>query len=126
MRLDRCRCSGFTLVEILVALAIAGVALVAASRAASLAAVSSGEVKLRTLAGWVAENRLAELSVSRAWPELGSLEGAEQQAGIAFHWRAEVQATPHPGFRRVEISVARVEEPERELRRLVGVVFREN
>lgn len=124
--MDRCRCSGFTLTEVLVALAIVAIALVAAGRAARVATASAGEVKLRALAGWVAENRMAEFSVGRTWPPLGAFEGAERQAGIEFRWRAEVSTTPHPAFRRVEVSVARAEEPERELRRLIGVVAREN
>lgn len=109
----------------MVALAIVALALAAAGRAIALSTTAAGEMKLRVLAGWVAENRMGELSARRAWPALGTIEGAERQAGIDFPWRIEVLATPHPAFRRIEIRVARPDDPSHELRRLVGVLPRE-
>ena len=119
------RSSGFTLIEVLVALAIVAVALAAAGRASALATSAATEVKLRFLAGVVAENRLSELAARRAWPAPGIHEGTEQQAGVEFAWRTEVLATPHPLFRRVEVHVALSGAPSHELRRLVGVLPRE-
>lgn len=116
---------GFTLVEVLVALAILAVALAAAGRSVALATNSVMEHKLRVLAGFVAENRMAELAARRAWPGLGVTEGTERQAGIELRWRAEVLATPHPRLRRVEIQVTEPNDPSHELRRLVGVLSRE-
>lgn len=116
---------GFTLVEVLVALAIVAVALAAASRAAALSSTSANEIKLRVLAGFVAENRMSELAARRAWPGIGLFEGLEQQAGVEFPWRGEVLATPHPNLRRVEIRVLDPNDPSHELRRLVGVLAKE-
>jgi len=113
------------LVEVLVALAIVAIALAAASRSVALATDSAQGYKLRVLAGVVAENRLAELAARRAWPGVGVTEGVERQAGLDFHWRAEVFATPHPLLRRVEIGVSGPEDPSHELQRLVGVLPRE-
>jgi general secretion pathway protein I len=119
------RCNGFTLIEVVVALAIVALALAAASRALALSTVSAGEVKLRVLAGFVAENRMSELAARGAWPAIGVVEGAERQAGAEFPWRMEVLSTPHPLFRRVEIRVASPDDPSRELRRVIGVLPRE-
>lgn len=116
---------GFTLVEVLVALAILAVALAAAGRSVALSTDSAMEHKQRVLAGLVAENRLGELVARRAWPGIGVSEGTERQAGVDFRWRAEVFATPHPGLRRVEIQVSDAADPTHELRRLVGVLSRE-
>jgi general secretion pathway protein I len=108
-----------------VALAILAIALAAAARAVATTTSTATEVKLRLLAGFVAENRLSELAARRAWLAPGVIEGSESQAGIAFAWRAEVQPTPHPLFRRIEVSVALAEAPAQELRRLVGVLPKE-
>jgi len=51
---------GFTLIEVLVALAILAIALAAAARASSMSISNSDTLKLRLLANWVAQNRLAE------------------------------------------------------------------
>jgi len=119
------RSSGFTLIEVVVALAIVAIALAAAARAVALSTSSATELKLRVLAGLVAENRMSELAARRAWPALGAFEGAERQAGLEFSWRVEVLSTPHPAFRRVDIRVASPDDPSRELRRVVGVLPRE-
>lgn len=116
---------GFTLVEVLVALAILAIAMAAAGRSVALSTDSALAHKQRVLAGLVAENRLGELVARRAWPGIGVTEGTERQAGVDFHWRAEIIATPHPGLRRVEIQVTEAGDPSHELRRLVGVLSRE-
>ena len=119
------RSSGFTLVEVLVALAIAAIALTAVGRSAASSSQTAAEVKLRALAGFVAENRLGELEARRGWPGVGVSEGFERQAGIDFPWRVEVFATQHPLLRRVEVRVADPSERTRVLRTLVGILPRE-
>lgn len=119
------RTSGFTLVEVLIALAIAAIALAAVSRAGALSSTSASEVRLRALAGFVAENRLGELEARRIWPPVGVSEGAEQQAGVDFPWRIEVFATQHPLMRRAEVQVLDPADRAHVLRTLVGVLARE-
>ncbi len=99
------RTAGFTLVEVLVALAIVSVALLAALRAAEQGTSNLGELRARLLAGWVAENRLAEHRARGDWLPLGIRRGSERQAGIDFSWREEVIATPNSAFRRIDIFV---------------------
>lgn len=97
--------TGFTLVEVLVALAIVAVALLAALRTAGMGTNSVGELRSRLLAGWVAENLLAEQRVRREWPALGIQRGKSSQGGSEFAWREEVIATPNQAFRRVDVFV---------------------
>ena len=101
------------------------IALAAASRAVGLSTSSAAEVKLRVLAGFVAENLMGGLATARVWPGIGASEGSEQQAGVEFNWRVEVLATPNPDLRRVEIRVLGPGNPPHELRRLVGVLARD-
>ena len=117
---------GFTLIEVLVALAIAAIALTAVSRSAAVSSTSAAEIKLRTLAGFVAENRLGELEARRVWPPVGVSEGLERQAGIEFPWRVEVFATQHPLLRRVEVQVVDPSNSAHVLRTLVGILPKES
>lgn len=96
---------GFTLLEVLIALAILAVALAAAVRATSAATDSTGELKARLLAGWVAQNRLAEHIARRSFPAAGDNEGVAEQARTRFRWVETVSDTPNPAFRRIEIRV---------------------
>jgi general secretion pathway protein I len=104
-RPDATRSAGFTLVEVLVALAIVSIALLAALRTAGVGTTQTGDLRARLLAGWVAENRLAEHSARGDWLPTGIARGSELQGGIEFGWREEVLATPNPAFRRVDVFV---------------------
>jgi general secretion pathway protein I len=113
-------CHGFTLVEILVALAIVAIALTAGMRALAQATDTATALKARTLALWVAQNRLAAAQIATPWPALGSYSGEATQAGAGFVWQASVGSTPNPAFRRIEITVAEPQAPDYVLARLVG------
>jgi len=111
---------GFTLVEILVALAIVAVALAAGMRALAQGADTASALKARTLALWVAQNRLAAAQLATPWPALGNASGEVVQAGTRFVWRASIGNTPNPAFRRIEITVADPETPDYALAQLIG------
>ena len=78
---------GFTLIEVLVALTILAIALAAAARAANVATDSAQETRLRTLATWIAQNRVAELNATRSFPGAGNVSGRSSMAGLEFEWR---------------------------------------
>ena len=111
---------GFTLVEILVALAIVAVALAAGMRALAQGADTASALKAHTLALWVAQNRLAAAQVAIPWPALGVADGDATQAGARFVWRTVIGTTPNPAFRRIEITVADPETPDYALAHLIG------
>lgn len=96
---------GFTLLEVVIALAILAIGLAAAMRAIGVATNSSFELKQRLLAQWVAQNRVAEIRARSLWPDPGLSEGEAEQAGQRFTWQQNVSATPNAAFRRLEVKV---------------------
>jgi len=96
---------GFTLVEVLVALTIVAVALMASLRATASLSGSASDLRARALAQWSAENRLAAIRVQNEWPNLGRREYDCTQSDVAMTCREEVFTTPNAQFRRVEVSV---------------------
>lgn len=110
---------GFTLLEILVALAVLAIALTATARGIGAAIDTTAELRERTLARWIAEDQLAQLELARAWPALDTTEGDADMGGRKFHWRRQVSSTPVARMRRVELGVF-LPEAETPLARLTG------
>lgn len=119
MRADR---RGFTLIEVLVALAIVTVALIAALRAAGVGASNADELRTRLLASWVAQNALEEHRARGDWLQLGTQRWGAYQAGARFTLREEVTATPNPAFRRVDLTVYDAADESRALARSSAVL----
>jgi general secretion pathway protein I len=120
------RCSdravGFTLIEILVAVAILAIALAATTRAASVATDGALETRQRLLATWAAENRVAEIRARRIFPALATTRYDTAQGGLALVIDEVVTGTPNPVIRRVDLAVADAKDPARVLTRLTAYV----
>lgn len=102
------------------------IAVTAGFRSVAQSAESATLLKARTLALWVAQNRLAAAQLETPAPAVGESGGSDTQAGASFAWHASVIGTPNPAFRRVEITVAEASHPDYILARLVGYVGRSN
>ena len=113
---------GFTLIEILVAIAILAVALAATMRAASLATDGALESRQRLLAVWAAENRVAELRAMRIYPAVGATRLTLEQGGLPMVMDEVVSDTPNPIIRRVDLAIADARAPDRVLGRLTAYV----
>lgn len=96
---------GFTLVEVLVALTVVAVALMASLRASAALSTNAFELRQRALAQWSAENRLARIRIEREWPALGRRSFDCPQAEVRLVCEEEVFATPNAQFRRIEVRV---------------------
>ena len=113
---------GFTLVEILIAVAILAIALAATTRAASLATDGALETRQRLLATWAAQNRVAEIRARRLFPAVAATRLTTEEAGLALVIDEAVTETPNVAIRRVDLAVAAAADPARTLSRLTAYV----
>lgn len=98
---------GFTLLEVLVALAIVAITLGASIKASGQFTRNAGHLKEKTLAQWVAKNKAVEYRLQGALPALGHQEGDVSMAGQEWRWRVKVSNTADVRLRRLDITVIR-------------------
>jgi len=99
------RVTGFTLLEVLVALVIVGTALAASLRAIGSLTQNSTDLRVAMMATWSAENRLMQIRLTREWPPLGKRSFECTQGELPLRCEEEIIATPNPAFRRVQVTV---------------------
>ena len=97
---------GFTLIEVLVALAIVAVALGAGIKAAGALTNNAQRLADVSAAQWCADNQLVNLKLARQFPGIGDSDFACEQLGRSFKGQLRVRPTPNPNFRRVDVAVA--------------------
>lgn len=96
---------GFTLVEVMVALAVVAIALAAGTRATGSLTRMSERQSDQLLAELCAENELAQVRLSSQMPGVGTRTSVCEQAGQQLNVAVEVLPTPNPLFRRVDVRV---------------------
>lgn len=99
------RACGFTLIEIVVALAVLAVALGALITGMARYADTAGALRERTLGLWVAHNRLAELQLQPGLPPTGNSDGDERLGSMDWRWEVKVSEAADPTLRRIDITV---------------------
>lgn len=96
---------GFTLIEVVIALAVVALALLALVRTAGLGARALAHERESTLAHFVAANVLAEVRIAREFPGVGRREGRAAMGMREFRWELVVQGTQEPSIRRLDVRV---------------------
>ncbi|HSW17125.1 MAG TPA: type II secretion system minor pseudopilin GspI [Ramlibacter sp.] len=112
---------GFTLVEVLVALAIVAIALAAGVQATAALTTNALRQSDMLLAQVCAENELARVRLARQMPGIGDQTVRCEQGGQAFDVTVTVATTPNPNFRRID---ARVHQGPQNLMRVSTVLGR--
>lgn len=100
------RVAGMTLIEVMVALVIVGLALTAATIAVGQVISSANSMRDRTYANWIAQNQLAEIRLGSELPETGRTTGEVFYAGIDWAWEANVSETGVENLLRVDVAVS--------------------
>lgn len=113
------RAAGFTLIEVLVALAVLAIALAAVMQTVTHSIDLTASLRDRNIALWVAQNRLTQHQVQRNWPAPDTTEGDAEMGGRTWYWHEQVSTTPEAAIRRVTIEI-RADQTKESLARLIG------
>ena len=103
---------GFTLVEVLIALAIVAVYMAVAYSAIYDTADKTILGRERTFAEWVALNRIAEVRLAKQRPSVGRSSGESELAGEIWRWELEVSETPVEDLLRLDVAVSHADRPD--------------
>jgi general secretion pathway protein I len=122
MGVDRTVCGGFTLLEAMVALVIVSLGMMAVNTQLNRYAAAAVYVEQKTLASWIATNKLTELSVSPSWPAVGESKEDVDFAGQKWHCAIKVQETDVKNLHRVDVSVSLVADPERVVHKVSALI----
>ena len=99
------RKKGFTLLEVLVALAVLAIALASLIKGVGGNAANEAYLRDKTLAQWVAMNVVGELQLAEKWPDKGKKQGSEAMGGHEWFWRYEISETLDEDVRRLDVRV---------------------
>ncbi len=112
---------GFTLIEVLIALAVVAIALLALLGVASESVRVAGELRARTLADWVAWNRIEEARLSPKPPVLGWTSGSTTMGPQRWRWRMHARTSVLPGLYKIRVEVAPAQSPHDTLATLIAL-----
>ena len=99
---------GFTLIEVMVALAIVAFSLTAIAASMNQMIDAANSMRERTYASWIAQNKITELRMANTTPEASSSSGEVTYANSDWEWRAIVAETGVENFYRIDVSVSHV------------------
>ena len=97
---------GFTLIEMLVALAIFSLAALALLRLGGATATNSARLESQALAELVARNIAVETLTDPAPPTFGASQGLVANGGRRWRWSRNVARSPEARIQQIEISVS--------------------
>ena len=96
---------GFTLLEIMVALAVLALAMGAVIKAAADYTDNQSYLRDRTMTSWVARNVLVQHQLENQWPRVGERKGTLQMGGREWQWLANISQTDEEQLRRIDVEV---------------------
>ncbi len=115
---------GFTLVEVLVAVAILAIGLAAVFGQISQSVFTVGYLRDSTLAQWVAIDRITELRLEDRFPDIDETDGEIDMAGQFWRYTLNISETPLPDLRRIDVAVSFADTPDSIISKATGFIGR--
>ena len=112
---------GFTLVEVMVALAIVALSLTAMAASMNTMIDNASTMRERTYASWIAQNKIAELRLAGELPEVGTNSGELEYGGTQWSWRTVISETGVESFMRIDVTVSLLDS-DYDIRTVTGFV----
>lgn len=115
---------GFTLLEVMVALVIVALGLMAAFGQVNQSLTVASRLRDKTLANWVAVNEMTRLRLLAEFPAIGSRSDEVEMARTTWRYTIKVVKTPLEAMRRVDVSIAFADQPDAVVTTLTGFIAR--
>ncbi len=96
---------GFTLLEVLVALAVLAIVMGAIIKAVAESVDNLAYLRDKTVASWVALNKINEVRLQKNWSGSGTTQGSTEMADREWHWELRISKTADQDLRRLDIAV---------------------
>jgi len=95
----------FTLIEVMVALAVLAIGMMTLIKVSSQSIVQTAYLKDKTIAQWIAINKVNEVKLLGNFPKTGTSKGSEIMADQEWQWKLKVSTTPNNNIRRLDVDV---------------------
>ncbi len=115
---------GFTLIEVLVALVIVALGLLAAFGQVNQTLTTASRLRDKTLADWVALNQLTAQRLPGEFPAIGSNSGETEMGRARWRYTVKVEKTDFEDLRQIDVSVAFADNPEQAVSSISGFIGR--
>lgn len=119
------RAPGFTLLEVMVALAVVSIGLIAAFNGIIQMAHSTSMLRERAMADWIAMNMISTIRISGDFPEVGRFDGSTEFASRDWRWEARISETGVNDLRRIDMHVGYEDRPDDIVSIVTGFVSRQ-
>ena len=100
------RRNGFTLIEVMVALAIVSLSLAGVAASMGQMIDTANAMRDRTFASWIAQNKITEYRIAGVMPEPGESSGEIDYANTTWEWSAEISETGIENLMKIDVSVS--------------------
>jgi general secretion pathway protein I len=112
--------TGFTLLEVLVAMAIISLGLIGVFSSLNQMLSATSLLRDKTLATWIATDRITEMRVNGEYPDAGEHDDVIEMAGAEWLYTIKVSKIPDMSMRRLDVTVGFADDPDNTVATVIG------